>query len=224
MSSDTATAEADVNRTDYAVYCTSPILKYTFNDDPILFRELVDEIVEDLEFSYDYGLDSFPTKPEDENIDQKRSREIMVQEWIKSRSWKARSEKQAMSLLTTLFYSIWNHKYARQETTARHEKLVKTKKRAWEEYLSEDGYKEEITRKPATDNGHQQRWSDAKLGRIDPRAILQRMLPKVVELHGPRSGSFLATQGDCSSQLASYLRQNIWDVCKKADIKREEYV
>ena len=73
------------DESNYLAYATCPLLLNKWRDDPNVFNKLVDEIVTDLEFSYEYSSDAFPEKPEQENRSQRDQRMAMVEEWMNTR-------------------------------------------------------------------------------------------------------------------------------------------
>ena len=199
---------------------TDPVLTYMSKSQPDLIQALTSEIVDDLEFNYTYTADAFPGRPELESSYQRKERLEMIEEWMNIHNWQANKKEKAY-ILTTLFYSIWNQRYALQSTPK--QTLLPSRLN-----LEEKVFTHRTPQSKAFElekHSTQSRAQPSKfLGNIDHRGILKHMLDKVMELHAPRYADFLNTRDDWETLLPRYLRGELWEVCKREEISLSEYI
>src|SRR3569833_869386 len=60
------------------------------------------------------------------------------------------------------------------------------------------------------------------LGPIEPLELLLSALPNIRKQQGSRYCALFDSRGDSVSDMRSYLRKPVWEVCKKPSITRQE--
>ena len=211
------------------IYADTVALLDIWKNEPALFRRLVDEIREDLEHSYTYCGNEFPTEAWREEPHQNKKRLDMVQEWVNGKSWSTTcawkaNKIQQIKILTMLFYSIWNRKF-------RSSSLAKGPSRAVSPQLLSTNLSLDVGSTRQTLMGKRKRQAPFKnpteqsqvlsikpVGQLRPGRILEHMLLKVMDLHSSRYASFLNSRNDWNTLLSQYVRQKVWDVCQKQEI------
>jgi hypothetical protein len=78
-------------------YATSSVLMNMWRDEPALSQDLVYDMMEDLEFYYDYSADAFPNKPGLWSSYRRNQWMTIVQEWMDTHDWHATRNKRQVS-------------------------------------------------------------------------------------------------------------------------------
>lgn len=123
-------------------------------------------------------------------------------------NWQA-TKKQKAYILTTLFYSIWNQRYAPKSISK--QTLLPSRVRSEEKafaHRTPQGFVHTQSKdfEPEKHSTQSHAQPSKFLGKIDHRGILKHMLDKVMELHAPRYVDFLNTRDDWETLLPRYLR------------------
>jgi len=205
---------------------TCPALVYMSKNQPELMQALTDEIVEDFEFHYTYAADAFPRRSELESSYQKEQRLVMIEEWMNTNDWQA-TKKQETHVLTPLFYSIWNQRYALQSSSKQTllPSYFRSKAEAFTNRMPQGLIRpqsKDFEPEKHSTQFHAQHLKS--LGKIDHRGILKHMLDKVMDLHAIRCGDFLNTRDNWETLLPCYLRSKLWEVCRKEEILLSENI
>jgi len=195
---------------NYQRYAISYALSEMYQNERDLFQKLVDYIIDSLEDDYSYPPDYFPRDEEDESDSQRKSREEMVDQWLKELSWWQARDQVKTYTLTTLFRTIWAAQF-------RSLPLAPADVRPSSALKQPKPLKGSQTEPILYNN-------QPCLGPIEPLELLLSALPNIRKQQGSRYGALLDSRGDSVSDMRSYLRKPVWEVCKKPSITRQEYV
>jgi hypothetical protein len=196
------------------------VLVYMSKNQPDLIQALTGEFVDDLEFNYTYTADAFPRRSKLESSYQREQRLVMIEEWMNTYYWQV-TKKQKAYILTTIFYSIWNQRYALQSIYM--QTLLPSHLRS-EEKVFAHRTPQDFVHTQSKDFEPEKHFARSHaqpskfLGTIDHRGILKHMLDKV------RYADFLNTRDDWETLLPRYLRGELWEVCKREEILLSEYI
>ena len=125
---------------------------------------------------------------------------MMTEEWMNTHKWQATKKR----ILTTLFYSIWNQRYALQLSSKQTllPTHIRSKEKAFANRMPQDLIRPQSRDFEPEKHSTQAHAQPLKfLGKIDHRGI-----------------------NNWETLLARYLRSKLWEVCRKEEILLSEYI
>jgi hypothetical protein len=154
---------------------------------------------------------------------QRKGREDIIAEWrVVFNDWTG-TAKQQTSILTLLFYAIWAQDISinRKRFTASRRTSSGPTSATHNSQSAQAAVRQTIStnRSHARLVGMSPNAQDAAAEQLEPDVqptkVLQHLLKKAVEKFGERYSSWLEEHPNAKEELSSFLRPEVWDICKE---------
>src|SRR2546423_10182147 len=198
---------------DYGRYATYHTLKHLSNVDPEQWMNLVDFVRDDLHTNYEFSGEEYPLEAEFETTRQRMGRQEIIKEWrVVFPGWNL-TEVQYTNILTMLFYAIWAQDIAtgRGDLTTGCRAFSSAQATVRRTRSKNYSHARFIDTSPDAQNAVTERLQPD----VQPANILQYLLEKAVEKFGERYSSWLKKHPNAVEELSSFLRPEVWDICKE---------